>query len=74
MKQFRIRDLLALIVICALVFGWWTDRRQMKSELRRERLSRLGFQMLVEGYESRFLPIEERHNFPAPEPLSFWPD
>jgi hypothetical protein len=27
MKQFFIRDLLFLIVIVALVLGWWLDRR-----------------------------------------------
>ena len=27
MKQFSIRDLLLLIVIVALVLGWWLDRR-----------------------------------------------
>ena len=27
MKQFSIRDLLFLVVIVALAFGWWMDRR-----------------------------------------------
>jgi hypothetical protein len=27
MKQFSIRDLLFVVVIAALVLGWWLDRR-----------------------------------------------
>ena len=27
MKQFSVRDLLFLVVIAALVLGWWTDKR-----------------------------------------------
>ena len=34
MKQFSIRDLLFLIVIVALIFGWWLDRRPIPARFQ----------------------------------------
>jgi hypothetical protein len=34
MKQFSIRDLLFLVVIVALILGWWLDRRPVPARFR----------------------------------------
>jgi hypothetical protein len=34
MKQFSIRDLLFLIVIVALILGWWFDRRPIPARFQ----------------------------------------
>jgi hypothetical protein len=34
MKQFSIRDLLFLIVIVALILGWWLDRRPIPARFQ----------------------------------------
>jgi hypothetical protein len=34
MKQFSIRDLLFLVVIVALVLGWWLDRRRVPARFQ----------------------------------------
>ena len=39
MKQFSIRDLLFLIVIVALMLGWWLDRRPVPSRFQMQATS-----------------------------------
>ena len=33
MRQFRIRDLLAVVALCAVCLAWWLDRRKLAADL-----------------------------------------
>ena len=63
MPRFRVRDLFALVALCAMGAGWWADRTQLKQELE-GRLSKVELEKSDLEAKLRFLQTYDVRGVP----------
>ena len=63
MWRFSLRDLLALILLCAISVGWWADHREQLHEMQRQQEHAQRQKMDLES-QLRFLRAYNRNPVP----------